>query len=110
MGAHARDFCLGAPLARLEVRVALDQPLDRYGELVVDHEHTRHQNPWVTSSLLSLPVQGIPVGPDGARAEGTPAFPAPAASTRSFRRHASASDPPARVLPLDAVVHVSSRA
>jgi cytochrome P450 len=60
---HGIHFCLGAPLARLEARVALDQLLDRYGELVVDHEHTRHQNPWVMSSLLSLPVQGSPVGP-----------------------------------------------
>ena len=41
-------------------RVALAQLLDRYGALVVDHEHTRHQNPWVMSSLLSLPVHGIP--------------------------------------------------
>ena len=40
---------------------ALDQLLDRYGGLVVDHERTRHQNPWVMSSLLSLPLEAIPV-------------------------------------------------
>jgi cytochrome P450 len=59
---HGIHFCLGAPLARLEARVALDLVLDRYAELVVDHEHVRHQNPWVMSSVLSLPVEVTPAG------------------------------------------------
>ena len=54
---HGIHFCLGAPLARLEARVALRLLMDRYDEIAVDHEHARYQNPWVMNSLMSLPVR-----------------------------------------------------
>ena len=54
---HGIHFCLGAPLARLEGRVALGLLMDRYDEIAVDHEHARYQNPWVMNSLMSLPVR-----------------------------------------------------
>ena len=54
---HGIHFCLGAPLARLEARVALGLLMDRYDEIAVDHEHARYQNPWVMNSLMSLPVR-----------------------------------------------------
>ena len=54
---HGIHFCLGAPLARLEARVALGLLMDRYDEIAVDHEHARFQNPWVMNSLMSLPVR-----------------------------------------------------
>jgi cytochrome P450 len=57
---HGIHFCLGAPLARLEGRVALNLLLDRYIDIEIDHEHTRYQNPWVMNSLLSLPVRVTP--------------------------------------------------
>ena len=56
---HGIHFCLGAPLARLEARVALNLLMDRYGELEVDHPHVRYQNPWVMNSVLSLPVRAV---------------------------------------------------
>jgi cytochrome P450 len=59
---HGIHFCLGAPLARLEARVALNLLFDRYSDVQVDHAHTRYQNPWVMNSLLSLPVQVTPAG------------------------------------------------
>ena len=54
---HGIHFCLGAPLARLEARVALGLLMDRYDEIAVDHEHARFQNPWVMNSLMNLPVR-----------------------------------------------------
>jgi cytochrome P450 len=54
---HGIHFCLGAPLARLEARVALNLLMDRYSTLAVDRAHVRYQNPWIMNSMLSLPVQ-----------------------------------------------------
>ena len=57
---HGIHFCLGAPLARLEARVALTSLLNRYSRIEVDHKNVRYQNPWVMNALLSLPVTAIP--------------------------------------------------
>ncbi|WP_238018462.1 cytochrome P450 [Dactylosporangium sp. AC04546] len=54
---HGIHFCLGAPLARLEARVALRMLLRRYREIAVDTaEPIRFRNPWVMSSPTRLPI------------------------------------------------------
>ncbi|GGM54295.1 cytochrome P450 [Dactylosporangium sucinum] len=54
---HGIHFCLGAPLARLEARVALRMLLRRYREIAVDSaEPIRYRNPWVMASPTRLPV------------------------------------------------------
>jgi len=42
-------FCLGAPLARLETRLALDGLLDRCSHLQLMEEPVRHPSPWAYS-------------------------------------------------------------
>ncbi|WP_433087231.1 cytochrome P450 [Dactylosporangium sp. CA-052675] len=54
---HGLHFCLGAPLARLEARIAMDILLDRYDDIAVDAtEPAEFRNPWVMVSPTRLPV------------------------------------------------------
>jgi cytochrome P450 len=52
-GAH---FCLGASLARLEGRVALDEALDRFPEWELDREHLRMGSSTGVRGYESMPV------------------------------------------------------
>ncbi|WP_236652190.1 cytochrome P450 [Streptacidiphilus neutrinimicus] len=54
---HGIHFCFGAPLARLEARIALGMLLDRYRDLVVpSHDDVTYQNPAVIVGVRHLPV------------------------------------------------------
>jgi cytochrome P450 len=51
-------FCLGVPLARLELKVALGLMLERYSDVRVREDaHVRLRNPWVMMGVSSLPVE-----------------------------------------------------
>ncbi|MBT2379140.1 cytochrome [Streptomyces sp. CB00316] len=51
-------FCLGAPLARLEGRIALDILMDRYADIAVDaNEPVEFENPWQLITPKRLPVR-----------------------------------------------------
>lgn len=52
---HGLHFCLGAPLARLEARIAMEILLRRYTEIAVDGP-ADFRNPWVMVSPTRLPV------------------------------------------------------
>jgi cytochrome P450 len=53
---HGIHFCIGAPLARLESRIALGILLDRYREIAVDRAATQYNNPWTMVAPRRLPV------------------------------------------------------
>jgi cytochrome P450 len=55
---HGIHFCLGAPLARLEGKVALGILLERYQEIAVaGDEDAEFYNPWTMISAKRLPVR-----------------------------------------------------
>jgi cytochrome P450 len=53
---YGSHFCLGAALARLEGRVALEEALERFPEWEVDHEHMRMGSLTGVRGYESLPV------------------------------------------------------
>ncbi|MGY1643848.1 cytochrome P450 [Geodermatophilus sp. SYSU D00703] len=56
---HGIHFCLGAPLARLEARVALRLLLDRYRDIAVPgDEQVGYRNPWAMIAVTRLPLEG----------------------------------------------------
>jgi cytochrome P450 len=54
---HGIHFCLGAPLARLEAKVALKIMLDRYRDIAVATDApVEYRNPWLMVSVNKLPL------------------------------------------------------
>ena len=54
---HGIHFCLGAPLARLEARVALRLLLERYRDIEVTVDEVEHRNPFAMVAVTRLPVE-----------------------------------------------------
>jgi cytochrome P450 len=58
---HGIHFCLGAPLARLETKIALGILFERYREIAVARdEPAEFYNPWTMISAKRLPVRVRP--------------------------------------------------
>ena len=58
---HGIHFCLGAPLARLEARVAMRLLLQRYPDIeVASDEQVEQRNPWTMVAVTRLPLQVRP--------------------------------------------------
>ncbi|MGY1679212.1 cytochrome P450 [Geodermatophilus sp. SYSU D01176] len=54
---HGVHFCLGAPLARLEARVALGSLFQRYRDIEpAADEPVEHRNPWTMVAVSRLPL------------------------------------------------------
>jgi cytochrome P450 len=67
---HGIHFCLGAPLARLEAKIALGILLQRYREIVLDPgDPVSYRNPWMMVGPTRLPVT---VDSDGPRTADLP--------------------------------------
>ena len=58
-GGGGRHFCLGAGLARLELRILFEQLTARLAEIELDGDVTRIQSSW-TNALRTLPVRFTP--------------------------------------------------
>jgi cytochrome P450 len=57
---HGIHFCLGAPLARLEARVALGILLQRYRDIsIATDAPVEHRNPWMMVSVTKLPLDVV---------------------------------------------------
>jgi cytochrome P450 len=54
-------FCLGAPLARLEARVALKIMFERYADIQVDEDGVQERNPFAMVAVTKLPLVVRPV-------------------------------------------------
>jgi cytochrome P450 len=55
---HGIHFCLGAPLARLEAKVALQLMLERYRDIsVASDAPTEYRSPWLMVSVTKLPLE-----------------------------------------------------
>jgi cytochrome P450 len=58
---HGIHFCLGAPLARLEARVAIRLLLQRYRDIeVASDERVEQRNPLTMVAVTRLPLQVHP--------------------------------------------------
>ncbi|MEV0505628.1 cytochrome P450, partial [Streptomyces spectabilis] len=57
---HGIHFCFGAPLARLEARIALRMLLDRFRDLSIStYDDVTYQNPAVLVGVRHLPVDVV---------------------------------------------------
>ncbi|HEY0499027.1 MAG TPA: cytochrome P450 [Kutzneria sp.] len=54
-------FCLGAPLARLEARVALKIMFERYADIQVDEDGVQERDPFAMVAVTKLPLVVRPV-------------------------------------------------